>query len=240
MQVRELPLQVSKRIDGGDGREREGAQHAVPFTLSVEAGRATVAGDAKLEERLVGPAVALVADRGAILWLEDLDTLAQDAVAKAVRRLARGEARRSHARRSAKDGHRGVHFAIVGWVELDEGEIVVGARVCVGLPAGLHSSPGAVGKCAGLASTNDSDRGSLGQRAAAAAVRVGAATRRGAVSRLADVDVMANGVVVDIVGRAAAALRVGVDAWMDCSRGSGGPCGGARLPWCQDFDANWV
>ena len=117
---------------------------------------------------------------------------------------------------------RRVDLPVVGGVEPDEREVVVGAGVGVGLALGLHREPRVVDERAGLRGAVDLDGRADRERAGVAAVGLGRGAGAGAVGGLADVDV--GGVGEDEVGRALATCGVRHDARMD----GGGRCGRPR------------
>ena len=115
--------------------------------------------------------------------------------------------------------HRRIDVAGIGWIELDEGEVVVLADVGVGLVLGLHAYPRAVDHRARLRRAVDRDPRALGKGARGAAVRLGVAAGAGAVGRLPDVRVAA--ATEDEVGGALGAVGERLDAGVDGAAGGG-------------------
>ncbi len=224
--VGELLGHVADAVAGGQRRDGDGAEDAERVAAGVEEGRPGVAGDAG-RDRVdgVAPAVAVVADALALLRAELGDAAAQLGVAVAEDRVAGGRAAAVHAGRAAPERDRRVDAADVGRIDLDQGEVVVGAGVGVGLALGLHGQPRVVDEGARLAAA-DVDRGADRQRPAGAAVGVGRRPGARAVGGLTEVDVRC--VVEHEVGRALRTSREGLHAGMDRGAGRGRPAGRRR------------
>src|SRR5215210_2384150 len=138
VRVRELAREVAHAVGTGLGRGLQRAQHAERLAVAVDERATRVARDAGGDGvDLVTPAAARLAERDALLRAQLRDAQAQRRVAVGEDLVARGGGVR-HPGRAAPERDGGVDLAVVGRVELHEREVVVGARVRVGLAGGLH------------------------------------------------------------------------------------------------------
>lgn len=80
LEVVELALKVAKAVGGGHWGKLQRTQHTSRQPLAVKEARSRVAGNAKLEENVVGP-VVVGAVVGTVLWTEYFEALAEDRVA---------------------------------------------------------------------------------------------------------------------------------------------------------------
>src|SRR6185437_10121027 len=117
-----------------------GRVHEATARVTRDAGRGRV--------QLLAPALRffLVAEAHTRLRAERADAQPQDRVAVAEDLFALGRGSRGEPFRAAPEGHRRIHFRDLRSRDLDQGEVVVGARVRVFLAVFLHRDPRVVGE----------------------------------------------------------------------------------------------
>src|SRR3954452_6986340 len=234
--VRQHLREVRDAVGAGDRRDLQRAEYAERAAGGVHEARTRVTGDARGDRgHEVRPAVAVVAEADAPLGREQRHAGAQLGVAVREDGVALLGSGGRQAGRTAERGHRRVDLAVVGRIELDDADVVVGAGVRVGLPGLLHRGPRVVDERAGLGGAGDLDRRAVGQALRLAAVGVGVAAGARAVGGLADVHV-ARGIGVDEVRRALRAVGERLHARVHSGRGGRGPGGGGGSTDQRDSD----
>src|SRR3954447_674914 len=234
--VREHLREVRDAVGAGDRRDLQRAEDAERAPGGVHEARARVTGDARGDRgHEVRPAVAVIAQADATLGREQRHAGAQLGVAVGEDGVALLGPGGRQAGRTAQRGHRRVDLAVVGRIELDDADVVVGAGVRVGLPSLLHRGPRVVDERAGLGGAGDLDRRAVGQALRLAAVGVGVAAGARAVGGLADVHV-ARGIGVDEVRGALRAVGERLHTRVHSSRGGRGPGAGGGSTDQRDSD----